>query len=549
MTSLLRNNSKLVDATALTIFETLSIGYMAGLGALALPAIASNNSQPMDDKNKSLEIVPSNWNQTSKAGNFNEFLNLGQIKPVNGTGKVILTESEVVKIGLANSPEIRSSIYQYKQADYQVMSSYGAYLPSLSAFNTNASNNYSSSTFNYGGPGWGTTLLQKKDKESIDKSNTGITNYFQGLFGAQLSLNIIDIPRDLSVASSLENRNYYKTLISYAVKQKLQSLRLAVLQIQTADQLIAAYTESAKFAKSAYEQILKSYEGGYSTKIDVDNYYALYNSYQANVATSISSRQAAVSQLLSQMSWPQSLDIELKGSMELPREWPMSLNESVGLANLNSEQVQLLVIQSKIYGIQAKSEIAGYLPVISLNAYGYAENQIGKIYIGDPPGTTNRTFNTGVSLNLNWTLFDGLINLNNSRASQQNKLSYEQQSLTQKFSVEQSVGTYYSSIKANTIAYRLNSKAYQSQRELTGLTLIGYKTGYNTVFDLVNAQQNTVNSQLSQIQSQETVNSSLIQIQTFTGGYLCNDAVVRYACELLAALESPNFINLGGKSK
>lgn len=524
------------------------VGNITNILALNTSCEAGNKKTRAKETNTILSIIPSDWAPRSKVKDFNEFLHLGKVSPDSETGRAKLSESEIVAIGLVNSPEIRSSIYQYKQADYQLKSAYGAYFPSLSAFNTNVGTVYSSTTFNYGGTNWGATPLEKRDKKSIDKSNTGITNYFQGLLGAQISVNIFDLPRDMSVASAIDSRNYYKILISYALKQKLQSLRLAVLQIQAADNLIAAYTQSAKFAKSAYEQILKSYEGGYSTKIDVDNYYALYNSYQANVATSISARQTAVSQLLAQMSWPQSVDIEVNGSMQQPREWPMSLKDSIVLANQNSEQVKALILQSKISGIQAQSELAGYLPVISLNAYGYANNQMGKVYIGDPPGTTSKAVNTAVVLNLNWTIFDGFINLNNARAFQQNKQSYMQQSLTQKFSVEESVGTYHSSIRANTIAYSLNSQAYQSQRELTGLTLIGYKTGYNTVFDLVNAQQNTVNSQIAQIQSQQTVNSSLIQMQTFTGGYLCTDAVVKYACELLTVFESPNFINLAGKA-
>lgn len=509
----------------------------------------AKTAQPMaKEQCDFIKILPSSWGEQGKVKDFNQFLQFRQIQPDNIIGKARLSESDAVLIGLSNSPEIRSSIYQYKQADYQLKSAYGAYFPNLEAFNTSANTSYSSTTFNYGGSNWGSTPLQKKDKKSIDKSNTGITSYFQGLLGAQLSINIVDIPRDLSIAAAIENRKYYQKLIGFAVKQKLQSLRLAVLQIQAADQLINAYKQSAKFAKSAYEQILKSYEGGYSTKIDVDNYYALYNSYQANVATSISSRQSAVSQLLSQMSWPQSVDLDIEGAMQQPREWPLTLQESLRFADQNSDQVQALIIQSKIYRIQAKSELANYLPVVSLSAYGFTNNQVGQVYIGDPTGTTSKAFDTAISVNLNWTLFDGLINLNNSRAYQQNRMSYEQQSLTQKFSVEQSVGSYYSSIKANTIAFRLNSKAYQSQQELTGLTLIGYKTGYNTVFDLVNAQQNTINSKISQIQSQQTANSSLIQIQTMTGGYLCSEAVVNYACELLRVFDSQNFINLGDKA-
>lgn len=535
--------------------STLSKGLRAFLPVLAscvgsthgwLPADAAQElSIKNQEKRDILKILPVNWQQLTTIRDFNQYLQLNQIRPDNATSHAKLSEAEIVIIGLANSPEIRSSIYQYRQADYQAKSAYGAYLPNLSAFeNSGIGGNYSSTTFNYGGSSWGSTTLQRLQKQNIDSNNTGITNYFQGLLGVQLSFNLIDVPRDLTIAAAIENRLYYKTLISYAVKQKLQSLRLAVLQIQTADQLIEAYTQSANFAKSAYEQILKSYEGGYSTRIDVDNYYALYNSYQANLATSISSRQAAVSQLLSQMSWPQTVDIDVKGTMHKPKEWPLSLEKSIVFANANSEQVEALLIQSKINNIQAKNELAGYLPVISVNGYGYKDNQIGIIDIGYPSGTTSKSFYTGISVNLNWTLFDGLSNLNNAKSYKQSMRSYEQQSLTEKYSIEQSVGNFYASIKANSIAYTLNANAYQAQRRLTGLTLIGFKTGYNTVFDLVNAQQNTVNSQISQIQSQQTANSSLIQIQTFTGGYMCNDEVVRYACELLLIFNPKDFTNL-----
>ena len=517
----------------LTLYATL-VNQSALLAATAM----------VPNKEAATSLTPANWLQQSKIENFNQFLSLGQIKPASNNAKVRLSEADLVTIALSNSPEIRSAIYQYKQADYQVRSAYGAYYPSLSAFNSSLSGNNSNTTLNYGGPDWGSTKAEKEYKGQIDKANTGTTRFYQGLLGLQISYNLLDMPRDLTISQAIESREYYKKLISYAIKQKLQSVRLAILGIQTADELIKAYKQSAEFAKSAYQQILMSYNKGYSTKIDVDNYYALYNGYQANVATSLSSRQTAVSQLLAQLSWPQTIDIDVDGKMQEPRNWPLTLQQSLTSADRHSEQVQTLIIQSKINYIQAKNEVATYLPVISLNAYGYTNGQAGTIDLGYPAGTINTSISGSISLNLNWTLFDGLSSLNSSKAYKQSALSYQQQSESQKYSIEQSVNSYYALIKANAVAYKLNTNAVKAQEELTSLTLIGYKSGYNTVFDLVNAQQNTVNSLIGQIQSLQNVNSGLIQIQTNTGSFLCNEPAMTHACDLLTALGSNDFSNL-----
>jgi outer membrane protein TolC len=487
--------------------------------------------------------LQSNWENNTKVENFSDYLKLGRIEPPKNSGRLNLTDKELVKIGLANSPEIRSSIYQYRQTDYEVRSAYAAYFPTITAFNTSIGQNNSNSTFEFGGEGYGNgkTREEQRQIDTINANSTGITNYYQGLLGVQLSYNLVDIPRDLSIAQAMESRKYYKTLISYAVKQKLQSLRLAIVSVQSADKLIKAYQNSAAFAKKAYEQILKSYQGGYATKIDVDNYFALYNGYQANVAASMATRQAAVSQLLAQMSWPQTIDIEMSDNLEPPKDWPIDLANSIKLADKNSELIQNLIIQSKINKIQAKSELANYLPVVSLNAYGYLENQNGQIYIGDPPGSTNRSTNSSISLNLSWTLFDGLGNLNNSRAYKQSMYSFEQQSESQKYSVQQSVHSGYAAIKGNLTAFKLNSKAYESLQQLTKLTMKGYQSGYNTVFDLVNAQQDNVSSLIGIIQNNTTVNSNLIQMQTNTGAYACENQSVKYACDLLVAFESKDF--------
>ena len=470
--------------------------------------------QPKLNHNIAEIKLPHNWPEQSNVESFNQFLTLRQIKPESTNGKIKLSEADLIVIAMANSPEIRSAIYQYKQADYQVRSAYGAYYPNISAFNSSLSYNYSNSTFEFGGPNWGSTVIEKILKKQTDRGNSGITSFYQGLLGLQISFNLLDVPRDLGIAEAMESREYYHKLLSYAVKQKLQSVQLAVLSIQAADQLISAYRQSAKFAKSAYEQILMSYQKGYATKIDVNNYYALYNAYQANVATSLSSRQSALSQLLGQLSWPQTIVIDVDGSMKQPKSWPLSLEDSLRYGRQNSEQVQTLMIQSKINHIQAKNEIAAYLPVLSLNAYGYKNSQIGSIYIDDPTGTTNSSVNSA-----------------------------------QRYSVEQSINSYDASIKANTVAYAFNAKAFEAQTELTNLTLIGYKSGYNTVFDLVNAQQNSVNSLIGQIQSLQNVNSSLIQIQTNTGAYLCNDPVVKYACNLLKVFKSSDFTDLDQKNQ
>ena len=293
--------------------------------------------------------LQSNWENNTKVENFSDYLKLGRIEPPKNSGRLNLTDKELVKIGLANSPEIRSSIYQYRQTDYEVRSAYAAYFPTITAFNTSIGQNNSNSTFEFGGEGYGNgkTREEQRQIDTINANSTGITNYYQGLLGVQISYNLVDIPRDLSIAQAMESRKYYKTLISYAVKQKLQSLRLAIVSVQSADKLIKAYQNSAAFAKKAYEQILKSYQGGYATKIDVDNYFALYNGYQANVAASMATRQAAVSQLLAQMSWPQTIDIEMSDNLEPPKDWPIDLANSIKLADKNSELIQNLIIQSK----------------------------------------------------------------------------------------------------------------------------------------------------------------------------------------------------------
>ena len=501
---------------------------------------------------KSEKIDSTNSINTIK--NIEDIIGLPKILPPKKSSKAIsISDSDSVNIALNNSPSIKSAVFQYQEQIYELRKAYSAYYPSLSLYSTSYGWSESYDALKYGKPyelqtaistETGLPYTEKIPASEIDSENTSYSNTHSFNIGLELTYNLFDPKRDLDIAEEMEMKDYYYNMIVEEIKSEYQTVSNDLLTIKINDRYIDLYTKAAEYAKAAYDKIVESYSGGFSTKIDVDSYLAQYLSYKAQKTTYIGKREEAVSSLLDSLGWPQNIKVILEDPLVISERWPISKVRSLKMALEYSEKIKNLAIQSQKSYIQYQNSLNGYIPVINLSLIGNANKNEGEVIKGWPYSSGEYATSASVSLGMTWSIFDGFSNLNDSLSFKKAGQSYNQQKENEILTIESNVATNIASQKTELAAYKLNKEAYLVRKNLTELTNQGYMSGYNTIFDLIKAQQDAVASEESAITNAQTVNESYIKLQQLTSAVSCNVNQAISYCKILDALAPSSFQQL-----
>ena len=524
--------------------------FLAGI-ATALVSQASNAEQLNGD----IQTINSESKEytsvdiLSKINDPQAFIEIPPILPKKGGKKsIILSDADAVNAAIINSPNIKSAVYQYQEQIAKLRAAYSAYYPSLSLYNTSYSWSESYETLEYGkafqvqttANQFGTPTIKIPasviDSENISYSNTNTLN-----IGLQLSYNILDSKRDLNIAEEMEMKKYYHNMIIEELKNEYKTVTNNLLNVKINDKFLELYSKAADYAKTAFKRIVESHLGGFSTEIDVNNYKAQYLAYEAKEATYVGKKEKAISNLLKSMGWPQDTNIGLADDLTISSKWPINKDESVTMAIKNSEKIRNLGIQSQKSYIQSQNALYGYIPVVSLNLTGSASNARGEVTKDWPYTSGEYNTSASVSVDVQWSIFDGFSNFNTSTSYKKAGQSYNQQKQNEILTIKSKVSSDITSQAAELEAYRLNQEAYEARRDLTELTNLGFLSGYNTVFDLIKAQQDTVESVEATINNAESINQSYIDLEQLTGYVSCNQQQAISYCEILKALAPNSF--------
>ena len=293
--------------------------------------------------------------------------------------------------------------------------------------------------------------------------------------------------RDLNIAEEMETSKYYYNLILAAIKDEYENIVTNLLNVKVNNLYLELYKKAVDYSKKSYQETHELYKAGYTTKIDVDNNFAQYRSYQAEMANYLGQKKKSISNLLSEMNWPQGSKINLVNRLKISNNWPLTIKQSIYLAKKQSEKLKNLEIQSQNSLISARSALYEYTPVLSLDINGSVTKSRGEIIKGWPYNSSSYNTDANISLNLEWSIFDGFSSYNSSKGDIKKSQSYQEQQRAEIEKIQSTVASNIDNIKAQLIAYHLNDDAWKARRELTVLTNIGYRSGYNTVFDLISA--------------------------------------------------------------
>ncbi|NTW48127.1 MAG: TolC family protein [Chlorobiales bacterium] len=424
----------------------------------------------------------------------------------------VLTLEDCLRTALKKATSVQTAENSLKLTGAQVLRSYGRFLPTVSA---NAGYTLYSST---------NTLQQTAITQVLPSGDTlnGISTSLYGTtrrganFGITSSLNIFNGLADIgSLNQSLNNEDAAKFSLQRAKEQIALDIAQAYLQVLLNQELLRISKENLTSSSDRLRQISEQTKLGSKAIADRYQQEAQVGSDELSVInaenTLRNSKLALLRRLRIDPSGEYEFTVPEADTVLLGREYQ---DETLLIKSALEKRVDLKSaehsMEAQDWGVtQAWS---GYYPSLDFN-FNFSSSGvlIDKQTINgieratpDLPSLWKQLSdqtNTSLSLNLNWSIFDGFLtnlNIQQAKVSYQNsKLNYEDLKLQVITEVKQAIGDYNAGVKQLESTERgliSSQKAFETVQER-------YQVGSATFVELAAARALLVQAQSSRAQA------------------------------------------------
>ena len=314
-------------------------------------------------------------------------------------------------------------------------------------------------------------------------------------------------------ASAAAKEALYAANFSY--NQSLQDVILAVLvnyyQTTSAESGLAAANVALQDARTGYEVAKTRNTVGLGARGDFLRAESNLRSAEFQVeqqAAVVEQNRAALAQVLGITVTP---DLKLAPPAATPA--PETLTRD--LATLTSEAIARRPdLQAAAATVRARQESirssqAGYLPTLSTSLSGQRSYQKG--------APNNPSNNWTFSLNLNWSIFDGLGTAGRVAAARAQAQSAEESLRQQQIAVVANVWAQYYAVQSAAKQVASAHAGLAAANEALQLVEQGYRSGLNSLTDFLSAQKDLAAARQQDIQAGATLAISLARMAHATG--------------------------------
>jgi len=452
--------------------------------------------------------------------------------PQLGDGQVIsIGLQEALELARTNNRQLQISQKQLRQAELNVRQAEAAYLPTLSL-----GVNLNSGVFS-------TNTIQQKFYEQL-YSSVGL-NYNQEqtfrLFGprgeTQYTLSPLNSPLNtLDTTLSLSYLVYGGGGRSGNLKAAQEQLKIQALQVeltlQNLDQQIrsAYYTiqQSQAQIKIAQDNLNNAQitlndadalrQAGFATIADVLQAQVQVKNAQQQLAQSNGDLISAQSTLTQLLSLVDGIAVTAADDIKLEDTWPYSLPQSLELAYTHRPELRQQLAQREVALAQRQVALSQTRPQVQLSA----QTDINKILgagSGFPEGTDGDFWGGGYSLTalMQWNFYDG----GSARAQAQSAEVSEEIAVTQfadfHNQIRQEVTQAYTSLQVSQENYKTATEALDFARQSLAANRTRFVAGVGTQLDVINAQTNLNQAQLSLLRATVSYNQAIANLKKGIG--------------------------------
>jgi OMF family outer membrane factor len=430
-----------------------------------------------------------------------------------------LSFTEAIRLAEVSNPFLKAIAMQVEEAKSNLRAQISAWYPTVSL---TTSNDFPSRTFgtnyqNYNNPGTDTFPNGAIGQRGGDWFSTTQT------YGASANLGInwdlINPQRVPQIAAARDQ--FEKAKNQYLIS--LRDLRLqaatAYFTLQNADDTVRIGKSSVQSSSVSLRDARLKFQAGVATKLDVMEAETQLARDQQVLTNALSQQVQARRDIARILDLPQSVTPVAQDPSVVMGVWQPSLEESIVASYAFREELDNIILDISISNSNANSQLGAVQPFLSIVSNTGWSKTFGESFVIPPVnmGAVSESTDTTIGMNLRWNIFDGGRAAAQSRQQRQvakeNAFKFASQRNLLRYEVEQAYYTLQQQVR-NLIT---TSRQVLSSRESLRLARLRFVAGVGTQRNVVDAQRDVTQAEVSYAQTVAQYNISLAQLRRRTG--------------------------------
>ena len=411
-----------------------------------------------------------------------------------------------IEQSLLNNPELAQAYSQIQQGQWSLIAVRRQWYPTLSAF----SGGPAGSLWGYGG--FNSSQTTTNSKETFSTSNT--SNVQRVKPGLSLEWSFFDPSRGPQINAASESLRSQELLFNVVARDLVLATQLAYFTLQEQQQLITAYGEILAATTTQVSQSEALFNVGNASLADVEqirtqqlqNLNLLINTYLSFLDASAS--------LARQMALPAGQLALPEDQLDLYGQWDMPLDTTIQQAQALREEIQSSLALASSAGWKASALFNRYWPRFALLASGsYSYDDLSETTRGSgesrSASSLSSTWDGGVGLGFNWSIFDGGISAAEAQVSKALERQFSDQAAVQRLQISQEVERSYASYEASRLALLSSRDQAESARKAVVAVRERFNVGYADTTSVVQTLNQAIGAANAYSQAQRNYNSAV----------------------------------------
>ena len=439
------------------------------------------------------------------------FINLSQEltrlqKELKGRS-VSTTLAAAIERSLLNNPELAQSYAQIQQGQWNLVAVRRQWFPSLAA-----------TAAGPGGGLWGYAGSRTTTSGTALSGTVAERSFEDNLAWApvlSLGWTFFDPSRGPEINAASEDLRSEQLLFNVTARNLVLQTQLSYFGLQEQLQLVKSYEQILAATSDQVKQAEALFNTGNASIADVEQIRTQqFQTLSLLISGYLGVLDAAASLAKSMALAPGQLALP-GDSLDQYGQWDMTLQATIQQAQALREEIRSSLAMASSAKWRASALFNRYWPRFSLVAngsYWNSTSRSGSSALSNPNSLQSSSWNGGLGLGFNWSIFDGGIAAAQAEANRALARQFSDQAAVQRLQVTEEVEKSYASYQTSRLALLSSREQADSARKAALAVRERYNVGYADTTSVVQTLNQAINAANAYASSEREYNSAVARL-------------------------------------
>jgi outer membrane protein TolC len=420
---------------------------------------------------------------------------------------ITTTLAAAIEQSLLNNPELAQSYAQIQQGQWTLVAVRRQWYPSLVA-----------TAAGPGGGLWGYAGSRTAASGTALSGTTAERSFDDGVGLApvlSLGWTFFDPSRGPEIKAANEDLRSEQLLFNVTARNLVLQTQLSYFGLQEQLQLVKSYEQILAATSDQVKQAEALFNTGNASIADVEQIRTQqFQTLSLLISSYLGVLDAAASLAKSMALAPGQLALP-GDSLDQYGQWDVTLKGTIQQAQALREEIQSSLAQANSAQWRASALFNRYWPRFSLVAngsYWNSTSRSGSSALSNPNSLQSSSWNGGLGLGFNWSIFDGGIAAAQAEANRALARQFSDQAAVQRLQVSEEVEQSYASYQTSRLALLSSRQQADSARKAALAVRERYNVGYADTTSVVQTLNQAINAANAYAGSQRVYNSAVARL-------------------------------------